>query len=111
VRLDTLQRITQLPLSDTEQALAEPLLATLASSLPDEREAAASAIFTTYIGRDAPLVGKAVERILADRRTVVTVTQVFQAAIWQSRKLCWLLYLSATNNRFNCAHHPFISFG
>jgi hypothetical protein len=85
VRLDTLQRIAQLPLSDAEQALVSPLFAALESSLPDECRAAASAIFTTYVGRDAPLVGKAVERIVADRRALATMVEVFEQVLQRSR--------------------------
>lgn len=85
VRLDTLGRIDQLPLTDQEQALVGPLYAALESSFPDEREAAARAIFRTYVGRDATLVGKAVERIIANRRAVATVAQVLQSVIWLGR--------------------------
>jgi hypothetical protein len=79
VRLDTLQRIAQLPLTDTEQALAAPLFAALESSLPDEYAAAGRAIFATYAGRDASLVGTAVARILPARRALFTLAQSLQA--------------------------------
>ncbi len=85
VRLDTLQRVAQLPLTDTEQALVSPLFPALESALPDERLAAAEAIFATYAGRDAALVGKAVERIITNRRAVAAISQVLQRTIWQSR--------------------------
>ncbi len=81
VRLDTLQRLAQLPLTDTERVLVAPLFAALESLLPDECAAAARAIFTTYVGRDAQLVGEAVGRIIADRRTVVTIVGILQETI------------------------------
>ncbi|HLW00278.1 MAG TPA: hypothetical protein VKT82_16545 [Ktedonobacterales bacterium] len=85
VRLDTLQRVAQLPLTDVEQALVSPLFSALESPLPDECMAAADAIFTTYVGRDAALIANAIERIINHRRAIVTVSHVLQKAIWQSR--------------------------
>jgi len=85
VRLDTLQRIAQLSLTDAEQMLLSPLLAAMESLLPDERTAAASAVFTTYTGRDALLVGKAIERIIPHRRALDDVIQGLQTAILQNR--------------------------
>ncbi len=85
VRLDTLWRLDQLPLADTEQVLAASLAASLGSGLPDEYEAAANAILAMYVGRDAPLVGKAVESIMANRRALATMRDVLQAIIPQKR--------------------------
>jgi hypothetical protein len=85
VRLDTLQRVAQIPLTDTEQALVSPLLTAFESSLPDELMAAAEAIFTTYVGREAALVCKSIEHFRGNRRAIITASQVLQKTIWKSR--------------------------
>ena len=78
VRLDTLQRCATLPIADPDRALQAPLFAALGSPLPDERAAAAGAVFATYAGRDADLVGAAVRRILPNRRALITTVGTAQ---------------------------------
>ena len=78
VRLDTLGRSATLPLPDRERVLLEPLLGALASRLPDEVRAAAEAIFATYVGRDAPLIGRAAAVILSNRRALVILIEALE---------------------------------
>src|SRR5437588_252849 len=51
------------------------------SPLPDERTAAAQAVFATYAGRDADLVGDTVRQLLPNRRALVTLVQALQATL------------------------------
>lgn len=81
VRQDTLARCATLPLADPEQLLLAPLLAVLGSALPDEREAAARAVFATYVGRQAAAVEAAVRAILPNPRALVTVVQALRVQL------------------------------
>jgi len=81
VRLDTLQRCATLPIADLEHILQEPLLAALDSPLPDQRTAAASAVFATYAGRDADLIGALVRRILPNRRALIALLEQFNQVL------------------------------
>ncbi len=81
VRLDTLQRCATLPLPDPDHALMPALFQALDAPLPDERAAAAGAVFATYAGRDAHLVGAAVRHILSNRRALVTTVRALQATL------------------------------
>ncbi|MCL5997130.1 MAG: hypothetical protein M1546_13895, partial [Chloroflexi bacterium] len=72
VRVSALQRCQQLPISDPEQLLLPHLLASMASRIPDESVSAASAVFATYVGRQAPLTAQAVQRLLPNRRALQT---------------------------------------
>jgi hypothetical protein len=88
VRLDTLQRCATLPIVDPERALQEPLFAALGSPIPDERAAAARAVFATYAGRDADLVGGVVRRILPNRRALVTLLEQFNRMLpWNRSRM------------------------
>lgn len=82
VRVETLNRCASLPLADAERVLAEPLLAALRSPFPDECQAAAQAVFATYTGRDAALVGQAVTAILPNRRALLTAIDALKATAW-----------------------------
>ena len=82
VRLDTLVRCATLPIEDAERQLLPPLLAALGSALPDERAAATTAVFATYVGRQAAAVETAVRAIRSNARALVSVvgalhTQMF----------------------------------
>jgi hypothetical protein len=81
VRLDTLQRCATLPLSDPDRVLLPPLFQACNSPLPDERTTAARAVFATYAGRDAGLVGDAVRQLLPNRRALVTMVRALQAIL------------------------------
>jgi hypothetical protein len=88
VRLDVLSRCVSMPLRDTEQVLLQPLLNALNSLLPDECQRAVSAVFNTYVGRQAEFVGTATERILSNRRALHTlVTQLRDLARWSGDHL------------------------
>ncbi len=83
VRLDTLNRCALLPIADSDRILLPGLLSRLASPLPDERAAAARAVFATYgtHPRDAEAVGKAIEAVRADRHALSTALSALQTAL------------------------------
>lgn len=85
VRLDVLKRCAQLPIADTEQILLPRLLEAMGSSLPDEVTAAAQAVFATYSGENAHLVGLAVKRLIANRRALQTTVRALLTALTWSR--------------------------
>jgi hypothetical protein len=88
VRLDTLRRCATLPLPDPEHALALPLFQALDAALPDEREAAAGAVFATYAGRESALVGEAIQRILPHRRALMTTVRALQGTLpWNRSRM------------------------
>jgi hypothetical protein len=88
VRLDTLQRCAALPVADSDRALQAPLLEALGSPLPDERAAAAGAVFATYAGRDANLLGDALRRILPNRRALITAVRSLAATLpWNRSRM------------------------
>ncbi|HVF11195.1 MAG TPA: hypothetical protein VNA16_10350, partial [Abditibacteriaceae bacterium] len=88
VRLDVLSRCGSMPLADTEQVLLQPLLNALNSPLPDECVRAVSAVFNTYVGREAEFVGTATRRILSNRRALHTmVTQLRDLVLWSGDHL------------------------
>jgi len=81
VRLDTLQRCTTLPITDPDRVLLPPLFQACGSPLPDERTAAARAVFATYAGRHAGLVGDTVRQLLPNRRALVSMVRALQAIL------------------------------
>ena len=70
VRVSVLRRLVQLPLNDVRQATVSGLASALASRLPDECNAAASALFSTYAGRQAHVAGGAMTSLLKNRYSV-----------------------------------------
>jgi hypothetical protein len=80
VRVATLNRLNNLPLNDPDHLLLTPIISALASRLPDESRAAASAVFATYAGREARLVGTAATDLLSNRRALQTLTEALCAA-------------------------------
>lgn len=82
VRLDTLARCATLPLTDREQALLPPLLTAVGSALPDERGAAARAVFATYVGRQAGAVEAAVRAIQPNPRALVSLLESLRAQLF-----------------------------
>lgn len=85
VRLDVLRRCEHLPVADTGQLLLPRLLEAMGSFLPDESNAAASAVFATYTGENAHLVGLAIQRLIANRRVLQTAMRALKAALTMSR--------------------------
>jgi hypothetical protein len=88
VRLLTLQRCTDLPLTDPNRILLTPLLTCLASPLPDETSVAARAVFATYAGttaQDAVAIGAGIVQIKTDRRALRTALDTFQSALTVQR--------------------------
>ncbi|MCL5997888.1 MAG: hypothetical protein M1546_17810, partial [Chloroflexi bacterium] len=49
--------------------------------MPDESVSAASAVFATYVGRQAPLTAQAVQRLLPNRRALQTALSQFSSAV------------------------------
>jgi hypothetical protein len=88
VRLDVLRRCASLPVADPDRRLHEPLLNALASRVPDEQAAAAAAVFNTYTGRDANLVGAAIALVRTNRRALsTTLGALTQANYWNRVQL------------------------
>lgn len=88
VRQDTLQRCATLPLSDPARTLQGPLLAALGSPLPAERTFAAQALFATYVGNDAAIVGQAVTTLLPNRRALQSVLHALNGVLpWNRTRL------------------------
>lgn len=85
VRLEVLQRCRQLPGGDPQQILLPKLLEAMNSSLTDERTAAANAVFATYGGDNARLVGLAIEGLIANRRSLASAVQALKAQLTWSR--------------------------
>lgn len=84
LRVQTLQRCAMLPIHDPEQLLLPHMLRALQSGIPDESTAAASAVFATYAGREAELVGQAMRQLLPNRRALQTALDTLQATlVWQ----------------------------
>ncbi len=87
VRLNVLQRCYQLPVNDPEQILLPKLLQAINSPLPDECSAAANAVFTTYSGKFATVVGDAVRNIIGNRRALQTLVRILINTLGGRRQL------------------------
>lgn len=85
LRLDVLQRIAELPVSDADRAMMPGLFRAMGSAVPDESRAAATAVFATYAGREAPHVGEAVARLMSNRLAVRTATAALEASVLWNR--------------------------
>ncbi len=85
VRLDALQRCADLPVADPGQVLISRLLEAQGSPIPQERGAAARAVFATYGGRDVPLVGAAAALLLPNRRAITTMVEALRQSLTWSR--------------------------
>jgi hypothetical protein len=81
VRRDALGRCATLPVADEAQALRPALLAAVGSALPGERDAAARAVFATYVGRQASAVGELVRASIANTRALLSLTGELRAAL------------------------------
>ncbi|MDP4021990.1 hypothetical protein Q8W71_05075 [Methylobacterium sp. NEAU 140] len=73
VRVAVLRRLETAPLADRHGVLVAPVLHALASGLPDESAAAASAVVATRAGRRPEALGAAVGAVRANRRTLATL--------------------------------------
>lgn len=88
VRLDVLNRCATLPVSDAEQQLRAPLLAALASPMPDERRAAANAALATYVGQQAAAVGAAVAALKPNAQALSTLIGALSGRLyWHAASL------------------------
>ena len=85
VRLDTLNRCATLPVTDREHKLLPLFLQSVASPINDEQKAASAAVFMTYTGRDATLVGQTVQTLLPNRRALKTLVTALNAQIGVNR--------------------------
>src|SRR5262249_42834540 len=72
VRLQVLQRFSSLPIADPQQVLLPALVRKLSSPLPDERQAAAVAVFSVCRVQDAALLGEAFDALLPERRALLS---------------------------------------
>ena len=86
VRMNTLQRCTQLPLTDYEFALLSKLLKSMDSPFPEECALAANAVFALYRGNDALLVGSAVRGLLTNRRALHITIDNFLPTLYVDRR-------------------------
>lgn len=85
VRVSVLRRLIQLPLTDARRAMLPGLLSAIASPLPDESTAAASALFATFTGRQADVVGETTTRLLGKWRAIHTLVESLCTALIYSR--------------------------
>ncbi len=85
VRLDVARRCAALPVADPDRILLARLLTLLGSPLPDERDAAAGAVFAMCLGRDAARISATVATLLPDRRALVTVVDRLTASVGGAR--------------------------
>ncbi len=88
VRIDTMARCWSLPLSDPDGVIANELLQSLQSALPDECRAGAQAVFQTFKADEASLIGEAIREIIANRHRLTRVLSVLGTLLpWQRERL------------------------
>jgi hypothetical protein len=85
VRLDVAGRCALLPVPDPDGAMAGALLPLLSSRLPDERSAAAAAVFALVGSPDAGRVAESIRRLLPDRRALSAAIDELNAAVPSAR--------------------------
>ncbi|PMD40805.1 hypothetical protein L207DRAFT_566186 [Hyaloscypha variabilis F] len=73
VRLETLKRLTSMPLSDPENVLSERLFQLVRSEYQDEVDVAVRAIFATYARTQIPLIVALYESLVQDRKLLIRV--------------------------------------
>lgn len=81
VRTQALQRCIDLPVADRHQVLVPCFLSSLQASSPDEREAAASALFVNCRSGDASRIAAGLREALPNRRALVAAVQALAAAV------------------------------
>ena len=85
IRLDTLNRCATLPVMDREHRLLPYFLQSVTSPVRDEQQAASTAVFMTYTGRDAALIGQTVYTLLPNRRALQTLVNALLAQLSVNR--------------------------
>ncbi|HEY1013550.1 MAG TPA: hypothetical protein VGE07_12645 [Herpetosiphonaceae bacterium] len=101
VRLETLQRCAELPLSDRRQALAGPISAAVTSPIPDEAQAALLALLATYARDNPELLRAALDALRGNRRTLkealdqLKAKAMFQPLFWRPTLLAAIALLDA----------------
>jgi hypothetical protein len=88
VRVQVLDRCAHLPVADTEGVLLPRIVVALSSPLPQEVEAAAPALFAVATPQGVDSLGRAVEGLLTNPRSLQVVVQEL------SRRLSWDLHLT-----------------
>lgn len=86
VRTQVLQRCLVLPVADRRQVLLPLALEAIQSVYPDERAAAAAAVFATSRERDADRVAQGIRDALGNRRALVAAIGALQVAIKVQRQ-------------------------
>ncbi len=86
VRMAALQWRSQHPVTDDEQILFTHLLSLMNSPIPDECALAARAVFATYTGNNAALVGSAVRDLLSNRRALQIAIENFASTVFLNRR-------------------------
>lgn len=81
VRLNVLRRFRDLPVTDPERRLSEPLFIAVQSDLPQEVEAASNAIFATYASRQADVIREALILLLPVRRALLIFLNAMNTAV------------------------------
>ncbi|HEY7424672.1 MAG TPA: HEAT repeat domain-containing protein, partial [Gemmataceae bacterium] len=81
VRTQVLQRCLALPVPDREQVLLPRLLAALRASAPDERIAAAHALFAICRSADAARLADGIRETLSNRRALLAMVEALSAAM------------------------------
>lgn len=85
VRVEVLERLSALPILDSDRTLLPPLMHTLESQIGDERRAAGSAVFSTYAGRETEPIREAVQRFRANRRVLESLISALTAQLRSNR--------------------------
>ncbi len=88
VRLDVLNRCYQLPVNDPDCIILPKLIQSIDSPLPDECLAATKALFTTYGGKSALVIGDAIKSSIGNRRALQTLVEVLIETLrWRRSQL------------------------
>ncbi|MFN8529764.1 MAG: hypothetical protein U0670_14250 [Anaerolineae bacterium] len=81
VRINVLRRMADLPVTDPQQRLLEPLYAAVQSPLPQEVETASTAIFATYASRQSESIRELLTRLLPNRRALLIFLNALNTAV------------------------------
>ncbi|PMD49560.1 uncharacterized protein K444DRAFT_622642 [Hyaloscypha bicolor E] len=76
VRLETLQRLNSMPLSDPEAMLSPRLFELIRSEYQDEVSCTVRALFSTYARTQTPLIAHLYEELTSDRELLIRVHDV-----------------------------------
>jgi hypothetical protein len=86
LRLQVLQRLVSLPVADPRHRLLPGLTRKLSSPLPDERQAAAVAVFANCKPQDAERLAKVFKTLLPQRRALLALVHAFRATVGSDRR-------------------------